>query len=159
MSKVKRNRFPLPDSPIFSVRGEDVKWPTLRGAYLDDEGVALLRRKAFGVIFLDGMYNTRLNFGRTSSTERAVFFEHLHKVQDSHIFLLVWIGNYHAGSIFHCAWQFPQMEHWNVRDLEWAAYRTYKEVAKVMYRGKKRDEVDAEVVEFLLTPKIPKSAS
>lgn len=150
MSAVKRNRFPLPDSPVFAMRGTDVKWPTLRQAFLNDNTVALLRAKAYGVIFLDGPYNTRLNFG-SDSKERAVFFEHLHKVQDSHIFLLCWIGNYHAGCIFHCAWQFPQMEHWKVQDLEWAAFRTYKAVATIVYEGRPMDpEVDA----FLKAPLI-----
>lgn len=150
---VKRNRLPLVDSPIFSSRGVDVKWPTLRGAYLTDETVAILKNLAFGVVFLDGPYNTRLNFGNSSEytnddgSERAIFFEHLHKVDGDHIFLLCWIGNYYAGSIFHCAWQFPQHLHWPVDKLEQAAFKTYKRIANVMYRP--FGEMDNEVSDFI----------
>ena len=105
----KRTRLPMPDESYFASRGSKVKWPTLRGAYLTDDSVEELRKYAFGVIFLDGEYRTRLNFDKKESTERAVFFEHLHKVTGDSIFLLIWVGNYHNGSIFHCAWQFPQM--------------------------------------------------
>ena len=110
-----------------------------------------MSQSAFGVIFLDGPYNTRLNFGNRGpytldvdeGTERAIFFEHLHKVDGAAIFLLCWIGNYYAGSIFHCAWQFPQMYHWNWKDLERAAFKTYKTVATIL------DCQDEEVLEFI----------
>lgn len=145
MSSDKRNRYPLPDNPVFASRGSKVKWPTLRGTYLDDVRVEALRRTAHGVIFLDGMYDTRLNFGMKESRERAIFFEHLHKVDDAYLFLLIWIGNYLDGSIFHCAWQFPQHLHWSTTSLSWAAFRTYKRIVGIMYNG---IEMDKEVAEF-----------
>lgn len=128
------------------MRGTKVKWPTLRGAYLTDEAVTKLRKYAFGVIFLEGEYNTRLNFDRSSATERAVFFEHLHRVTGESIFLLIWVGNYHAGAIFHCAWQFPQVFHWKWRPLERAAIESYRSVALALYGD---GPMDSEVAAFL----------
>lgn len=142
----KLNKKPMPDSDIFAMRGAKVKWPTLRGGYLTNEAVDKIRTWAFGVIFLEGEYHTRLNFGKSESLERAVFFEHLHKVNDSPIFLLCWVGNYHNGSIFHCAWQFPQMYHYDWEELEKAALKTYARVAAAVYAGK---EKDPEVKAFL----------
>lgn len=135
----------MPESPFFAMRGSKVKWPTLRGAYLSDTSVAKIRSWAYGVIFLEGDYNTRLNFGR-DSTERAIFFEHLHRVDGSPIFLLCWVGNYHAGSIFHSAWQFPQMYHYSWDNLEKAAFVTYRRVAKALYGTR---DMDPEVAAFL----------
>jgi hypothetical protein len=145
----KRNRIPLLNSPVFAIRGEAVKWPTLRGAYLIDKSILELRKIAFGVIFLEGNYNTRLNYDKKPSLERAVFFEHLHKVDGDQLFLLCWIGNYHAGSIFHCAWQFPQHLNWPTQPLEYAAYRTYRQVANILYADIPREERDLEVRQFL----------
>lgn len=147
--EVKRNRLPLPDSQIFARRGTKVKWPTLKGAYLDDKVIKKLRSIAHGVIFLEGTYNTRLNFDHKDSKERAVFFEHLHKVDGDYLFLLVWIGNYHAGSIFHCAWQFPQHLHWPLPALEIAAFQTYRTIAMILYEGV---AVDPEVRDFIKRP-------
>lgn len=133
----------MPDESYFASRCSKVKWPTLRGAYLDDDTVEQLRKYAFGVVFLDGDYNTRLNFDKKDSVERAVFFEHLHKVQGHSIFLLIWVGNYHNGAIFHCAWQFPQMWHWGWLNLERAAIQSYRKVADIL------DCQDPEVRKFL----------
>jgi hypothetical protein len=96
-----------------------------------------------------------LNFEHKPPEERAVFFEHLHKVDGDHLFLLCWIGNYHAGSIFHCAWQFPQHLHWPVKALEYAAYRTYRRVANILYANVRREDRDREVVSFLKEDQIP----
>jgi hypothetical protein len=120
------------------MRGTDVKWPTVRGGYLNDKNVALLRTQAFGVIFLDGTYHTRLN-GDGPDEERGIFFEHLHQVDGDHIFLLCWVGNFHNGSIFHCAWQFPQHQHWPIRKLEYAAFHTYRRVVKTIYGNSEWD--------------------
>ncbi len=146
---IKRNRLPLEDSPIFAMRGTDVKWPTLRGVYLTDTTVAEIRKLAYGVIFFDGEYNTRLNFRNKDARERAVFFEHLQVVDGDHLFLLSWIGNYHAGAIFHCAWQFPQHINWPRRALEFAAFRTYRAIANIMYRNHPDRPWDPEVLAFL----------
>lgn len=143
----KRNRTPLPNSPIFAIREDRVKWPTLRKAYLTDASVARLRQIAHGVIFLDGTYNTNLNYDHKPPLERAVFFEHLQQVDNDHIFLLCWIGNFYNGSIFHCAWQFPQHLNWPLRPLEFAAYRTYRRIAHALYDAD--TPMDPEVAEFL----------
>ena len=79
-TKVSMNRQPLLDSPFFSMRRNNVKWPTLRKGYLTDDNVELLReyatRKGRSIIFLDGDYITKLNrYVRKDPTERAVFFE------------------------------------------------------------------------------------
>ncbi len=143
----KRTRQPIPEPSLFAMRGKKVKWPTMKGAFLTDQKVADLKKMAFGVIFLEGDYNTRLNFDKKDSTERAIFFEHLHKVDGEHIFLLIWIGNYHNGCIFHCAWQFPQMHHWNWDSLEKAALGSYKRIAEIMYKGFTMDKEVAAICE------------
>jgi hypothetical protein len=116
---------------------------------LTDSNIPELRKVAFGVIFLEGMYKTRLNYDRKPPDERAVFFEHLHKVDGDSLFLLCWIGNYHAGSIFHCAWQFPQHVAWPQQPLEYAAYRTYRQVVNILYAGIPRNQIDHEILTFL----------
>lgn len=148
----KWNRLPDLESHYFSHRGTRVKWPTLRKAWLTPQAIKRIRSIAFGVIFLEGPYNTRLNYGNVgphtleNGQETAIFFEHLHKVQDQHIFLLCWVGNFHNGCIFHCAWQFPQMKAWDWQALEVAAYETYKIIANIVYD---RKITDKEVQEFL----------
>lgn len=141
----KKTRLPLPNSPIFASRGSKVKWPTLRGSFLTDRTVTELQKYAYGVIFLDGTYNTRLNFDHKPSLERAVFFEHLHNMEGGGLFLLCWVGNFHGGAIFHCAWQYPQNLHWTPQALERAAFETYKKVAYTLYTpiGKMDAEVHA----------------
>jgi hypothetical protein len=132
----------MPDESNFAFRKTKVKWPTLRGAYLTDENIEELRKMAFGVIFLEGEYQTRLNFDKGPPEERAVFFEHLHRVQGESLFLLIWVGNYYNGSIFHCAWQFPQMFHWDWLALEKAAIKSYIKIGKIL------DCKDNEFLEF-----------
>jgi hypothetical protein len=105
------------------------------------------------------MYNTRLNFEKKDSYERAIFFEHLHKVDGDQLFLLCWIGNYHAGSIFHCAWQFPQHLNWPTRHLEYAAYRTYREIAIVLHGDMPAESWDREVRQFVYKGELAVEAS
>jgi hypothetical protein len=144
--KPKRSRIPMDSSPVFAMRGGAVKWPTLRGAYLNKDNILSLRKTAWGVVFLEGPYNTLLNFDNKDSLECAVFFEHLIKVDGDALFLLIWVGNYHAGAIFHCAWQFPQCTAWPQRGLEYGAKRVYRQVANILYGTNPKDP---EVEEFL----------
>jgi len=144
------NRYPFTQG-LFSVRDTDVKWPTLRGGWLNDDVVAKLRNLAVGmgksIIFLDGTYQTNLNQHTDKSPiERAVFFEWAVKVPTKQrkehtgwIFLLSWIGNFHNGSIFHCAYQYPQVQEWERlfgKDyLDYQAANLYRFVTSCIYPG------------------------
>ena len=155
------NRLPLLDSPIFSIRGERVKWPTIRKAWITDESASALRDHVTGIgrsiIFLDGMYRTNLNqWTNKDPIERAVFFEYLmkHPKVKGGIFLLCWIGNYHNGCIYHCAWQYPQIKCWETfgvgaeKMFERKAFQVYKQVTSIIYKHSEYP-MDDEVTEFL----------
>jgi hypothetical protein len=158
--KVSMNRQPI-SSPMFSIRGSKVKWPTLRGAYMTDENVDTLKKyvtsKGRSIVFLDGEYITKLNrYVGKAPEERAVFFEFMckEKAIKGGIFLICWIGNFHNGSIFHAAPQFPQMQCWvdalgvegANRFFERHAFKIYKEVVDILYGGAITDK---EVKEFV----------
>lgn len=170
--KIKINRIPHL-SGIFMDRGTDVKWPTLRRTWLTDESVPELRRMAMkqgaSIIFLDGMYRTNLNRHTDADPiERAVFFEYAvrstrgtlemlkmktnREVEGSTIFLLCWIGNFHNGCIFHCGWQFPQVETWKMGTpypwFERKALLVYRKCADILYKHGE-EPMDPEVREFL----------
>jgi hypothetical protein len=151
----KLNRKPQPDSSFFAHRGSKVKWPTLRGAYLDDDTVVELKKlvRNKSIVFLDGSYKTNLNqWVQRGPIERAVFFEWPVKWRGGPtIFILCWIGNFHNGSIFHAAPQFPQIHTWvdepefGWEKMEYAAVQLYLKVAEVLYGDK---EWDKEVRKF-----------
>ena len=158
---IPMNRLPLNQSEVFKVRGERVKWPTIRGAYLTDESCVELRnhvtKRGRSIIFLDGEYLTNLNkFAGRPPEERAVFFEYLikHPRVKGGIFLLCWIGNFHNGSIYHCGWQFPQVKCWEdfgtgaEAMFERKAFKVYKEVVEILYKHSP-NEMDSEVQEFI----------
>lgn len=155
MSKEKMNRMSLMDSPIFKIRGNDVKWPTIRKGYLTDDNVLKLEKymttTGRSIIFLDGTYHTNLNrWVGKDPTERAIFFEYMinpPKISGA-IFALAWVGNFHNGSIFHCAWQYPQIRSWHEHTIgaeeffEKQAFKIYKATVNIIYgEGKWDDEV------------------
>lgn len=159
--KAAMNRQGLSNSPIFSIRKNKVMWPTLRKAYMTDENIPALRKyvmsKGRSIIFLDGGYETKLNrYVRKDSNERAVFFEFMlrKKGVKGAIQTLVWIGNFHNGSIIHFGPQFGQMQCWvdclgyeeAMRFFEEGCFRIYKEIANILYNGPYLDE---EVKEFI----------
>ena len=159
-NKIPANRLPL-DSPIFGMRGEDVKWPTLRKAWLNDNAVNELRqfvtKVGRSIIFLDGTYRTNLNqWAKKDPIERAVFFEYLmkHPKIKGGIFMLAWIGDFHNGCIYHCAWQYPQVRCWheigeNAEEMfEKAAFRVYRHIVTILYKHSEHP-MDAEVEEFI----------
>lgn len=156
--KIKMNRVPL-DNSIFTIRKEDVKWPTIRKGWLTDDNVTKLRSHMItvgrSIIFLDGMYNTNLNrWVGKSPEERAVFFEYMINPPQvsGAIFALCWIGNFHNGSIFHCAWQYPQIRCWHENSkgaetyFEHQAFYIYQSCVKIIYG---EDTWDHEVFEFI----------
>lgn len=158
---VSMNRQLLEGSPIFGMRGTNVKWPTIRKAWLTDESVAHIQRHVtqFGrsIIFLDGIYNTNLNrWAKKPPEERAVFFEYMvrHPRTKGAIFLLCWIGNFHNGSIYHCAYQYPQVRCWEEYGdgaeefFEKAAFKVYQNLAIILYEYSEYP-MDAEVKKFL----------
>ncbi len=166
-TKVSMNRQPLKSSSIFACRGVDVKWPTLRKVYLNDNNVAALKQhvttKGRSIVFLDGEYITKLNrYVGKAPEERAVFFEYM--VRDKNlkgaIFLLCWIGNFHNGCIFHAAPQYPQMNCWidtlgfdaATFFFEKKAFEMYKVVTEILHEG--NPIIDDEVGEFIAKQQI-----
>lgn len=154
------NRIPL-DEGLFEMRNDRVKWPTIRRAWLTNESVAALNRyavtKARSIIFLDGTYATNLNdWVKKDPIERAVFFECLakHPRVKGGIFALAWIGNFHNGCIFHCAWQYPQVRCWHTLGVgvesffERKAFELYKDVVTILYEHSD-EPMDDEVREFI----------
>jgi len=160
--KVSMNRQPLMGSSIFSSRGVNVKWPTIRKVYMNDNNVSVLKdhvlSKGRSIIFLDGSYITKLNrYVGKDPEERAVFFEYMVKEKGvkGAIFLLCWIGNFHNGCIFHAAPQYPQMNCWietlgyeeATKFFERKAFDMYKVVCEILHEG--QSIKDKEVAEFL----------
>jgi len=156
----KINRALLSDS-LFEMRGNKVKWPTLRKAWLIDPAVADIRNYVVGrgrsIIFLDGMYETNLNqWAQKSPIERAVFFEFLvrHPRVNGGIYLLSWIGDFHNGCIIHFAWQYPQVRCWHALGenaeefFERKAFAVYKDIAEILYKHSIHP-MDSEVEEFI----------
>lgn len=151
------NRLPYPNPP-WDIRGDDVKWPTLRGVWLDDSNIPRLHEAAItlgkSIIFLEGTYRTNLNqYTKRSPIERAVFFEWFFRSPSPHrggIFFLCWIGNFHNGCIFHCAPQWPQVQAWEDKlSREWLdkrACRIYRRVTHTLYPG---DITDPDVNTFV----------
>lgn len=161
MNQVPLNRHILEGSTYFEMRGERVKWPTIRGAWLNDLAVADLERYVTGlgrsIIFLDGQYRTNLNqWSGKNPIERAVFFEYLHKHPrvKGGIFSLHWIGDFHNGCIMHTAWQYPQNKCWERYGTgaeEWferMAWKVYNRCVEILYQHSD-NPMDQEVEEFL----------
>ena len=136
----------------FEQRKGKVLWPTLRGGRLTDENVARLKPLS-GIVFLDGMYETNLNYGKSPPQERAIFFETRERVPldidgKTHVlYALVWVGNYYKGSVFHLGWQFPHMTMYENSDLETLACKIYKLVAWRIYGS--LEAMDPEVRAFI----------
>lgn len=159
-TKVSMNRQKL-SSPFFSPRKCDVKWPTLRKGYITDDNIQAIRTLATGkgrsIIFLDGEYETKLNrYVRKDPVERAIFFEYMAREKGikGAIFMYVWLGNFHNGSIIHFSFQYPQMNCWEdaLEDprgfFDRASFRVYREIAYILYGGK--DKItDKEVADFI----------
>lgn len=160
-TKVSMNRQRLDNSSFFNMRKNNVKWPTLRKAYLTDETVDQLRTLATGkgrsIIFLDGEYETKLNrYVRKDPMERAVFFEYMIKDKNvkGAIFMYCWIGNFHNGSIAHFSFQYPQMNCWtevlenSENFFDKASFNLYSEIVNILYNG--FDNItDKEVKDFI----------
>ena len=172
------NRRPLDVFP-FEVRGDRVKWPTLRGVRLEDACVRWLRNfvttAGRSIIFLDGTYRTNLNFRGSSPVERAIFFEWLVRGRDLHwslkgsggsgssggIYILSWIGDFEGGSIIHFGYQWPQVQCWQEEEsvaqetirmgLHLQTFRIYKRIATKFYSLLEVD-MDHEVSEFINQP-------
>lgn len=157
---VSMNRQLL-DGGIFEHRGNNVKWPTIRKAWLTDSSVARIKDYVEGpgrsIIFLNGTYHTNLNrWAKKDPEERAIFFEFIakHPRVKGAIFLLSWIGNFHNGSIIHFAWQYPQIKCWeqagaNANDFfEREAFNVYRRIVDILYDESEYD-MDSEVAQFL----------
>jgi hypothetical protein len=162
-TKVSMNRQELPDSLFFGMRKNNVKWPTLRKAYMTDENVETLRKlvttKGRSIIFLDGAYTTKLNrYVKKDPIERAVFFEYM--VKDPNIkgaiFMYCWVGNFHNGTIAHFSFQYPQMNCWvdalgkekSDEFFDRCAFNLYSKIAEILYGGME-NITDKEVKQFI----------
>ena len=144
----------IPESfSAFENRRGKVLWPTLRNGRLTDENIAKIKPMA-GIVFLDGMYETNLNYDKAPPQERAIFFEsrqrvHLELDDRTHVlYALVWVGNYYKGSVFHIGWQFPHMTMYRNLDLIKHSFGIYKLVAWRIYGS--MEEMDPEVRQFIM---------
>lgn len=160
------------EGTIWEVRGDSTRWPTLRGAWLNDDTMTELdKRVSAGVIFGRVKYNTRLNQNAPMTpedksnpdrdcprhpTEQAVFFEaelRLPSLEPPHkslsTYFLVWIGNYYRGSVIHIAPSYPQVLYFDPKKVEQKAGVLYRRVADIMYSHRKSLPVDREVAEFI----------
>lgn len=151
------NRQVMEGSLVFEMRGENVKWPTMRGAYLTNDTVAFLRDRAIkigkSIVFLDGTYKTNLNkWVKKDPLERAVFFEWQVRDGTQMFFALCWVGNFHNGSIFHVGYQFPHSTWWTERVgqdiMERWSWNIYRHVAECLY-SLVPEGYDTEVEKFL----------
>jgi hypothetical protein len=159
--KISVNRLHI-NSPIFGLRKEKVKWPTIRHAYMTDENVPLLKefvtKKGRSIIFLDGKYHTTLNrYKNLPSEERAVSWEFMcrEKGVKGGIFMLCWLGNFHNGCIFHASPQFPQIQCWYEQlgfhkaneFFERQSFKIYETVVSIVSNG--GPIIDNEVRDFI----------
>lgn len=160
--KISMNRKFLV-SPFFSIRKQKVKWPTIRGAYMTNENVKVLKefvtKKGRSIIFLESNYNTTLNrYKNLPSEEKAVCWEFMcrEKGIKGGIFMLCWLGNFHNGCIFHCSPQFPQLQCWYEHlgfdkanaFFERQSFKIYKQVVSIVHGG--NEIKDQEVKEFII---------
>lgn len=162
--KVTMNRQPLDSSPFFAMRKTNVKWPTYRKGYLNEDKINKIKEYALGkgrsIVFLGpSHYETKLNrYKNLPPDEQAMFFEF--QIKDKNIkgaiHILVWLGSFHNGCIIHFAPQFPQMMCWlecggndAIRFFEKGCFKIYREIANILYEG--IDNIkDEEVKEFIL---------
>lgn len=159
--RVSMNRQPLSNSPFFAMRKNKVKWPTMRKAYMNDSNVEVLKKyvtsKGRSIVFLDGMYETKLNrYAKKPPTERAVFFEFMirRKGVKGAIQVICWIGNFHNGTIIHFGPQFSQLQCWieclgyneAMVFFEEACFKIYNDVTNILYGDTSKD---IEVQEFI----------
>ena len=158
---ISMNRRKL-GSLFFSGRKEKVKWPTIRGAYMNDANAEKLKQyvttKGRSIIFLDGKYDTTLNrYKNLPSEERAIAWEFMcrEKGVKGGIFMLCWLGNFHNGCIFHASPQFPQVQCWyealgykEANDFfERQAFKIYDKVVSIVHNDGLI--IDDEVREFI----------
>ena len=141
------------------------RFPTLRKLILSDEICFELEQKlhpyskhSFGKIiyFAKGKHITHEgpNGGIFAQGEEkihnAISFEVQTQVFDdvkkrmSTIYLLVWMGGYTKGSVFHCAWQYPHTISFNKKSLDDVARDIYGGLTNIFY-----DEIiDKDIIEF-----------
>ncbi len=147
-------RLRVPQIPLFDERAQLglPHWPTLRGARLEEQHFKALSHLA-DLVCLIGDYQTNLNVWneKSSLVEKALFGETRDKIKtrtgESYvIYILWWIGNYHAGSIFHMAYQYPHYYAFDEDLLLKRALRHFRRVCEVAYSGRTLDD---DVAEFL----------
>jgi len=147
-------RLRVPELAFFDKRASKglPHWPTLRGARLDDEAFKRLRRLA-DLVYLEGTYNTNLNkYVAEPSLERAFFAETRKSMQTLQgkpyiLYILWWIGNYHAGSIVHIAFQYPHCLGFSKESMLLAACTHYRRVVAAAYGDRELHDDVAEFVE------------
>lgn len=146
-------RLPIPQIPLFDARATKglPHWPTLRGARLDDAAFKRLRILT-DLIYLEGHYTTNLNkYSGKPDRERALFGESRKTLRTSLggsyiLYILWWIGNYHAGSIVHIGFQYPHILAFRDAEVLNAACAHYRRVAAAAYGTK---AMDGDVSKFI----------
>jgi hypothetical protein len=143
------------------------KFPTLRNAILTPEKIKALQstltpysKHFFGKIiyFATGQHITHesksggiFSMGK-EMTHPAISFEvqiYLHdnvKGRKRPLYLLVWVGGYTKGSIFHCGFQYPHNINFDKDDQDRAAKAVYHGIARFLYN---EEIIDKDIVKFL----------
>lgn len=137
------------------------KFPTLRGLIFTPEKLEFIKNKflpytkfEFGKIiyFAQGEHITHesKSGGIFSMGEKkihpAISFEVQIYIYDEvkkrkrPMYLLVWLGGYTKGAIFHCGWQYPRNINFNQEELGRAAKAVYKGVVEEMFEPKTNDK-------------------
>lgn len=153
--------------PPAKYKDEKFKFPTLRQLVLTDEKVAEIEAKLypyskhdFGKIiyFAKGKHITHEgpNGGIFSTgkemTHNAISFEVQTTVFDvwrqrkRTLYLLVWMGGYTKGSVFHCGWQYPHQISFSDEDLNNTAKNIYKDLVKIFYNN---EVIDKDILKFI----------
>jgi hypothetical protein len=152
------------------------KWPTFRGAMLDDKTFENIASLLEGILEQEGKFPRTqrkliyvakgkqyvressnggfVNGGGTRNCYNCLSFELEFKmpkckdgkITQGNIYLIVWVGGYGKGSIMHCGWQFPHSENYDPYLLEQAALQTYYAIASLIYDGR---PLDKEVEKFI----------
>ena len=143
------------------------KFPTLRNMVLTDEKVSELgellkpyTKYSFGKIiyFAKGKHITHESknggiFSMGQAKEHnAISFEVQTSVYDEvkgkkrPLYLLVWVGGYTKGAVYHCGWQYPHYNNFSELDCHNQAKSIFAELVKIFYNN---SIVDKDILNFI----------
>jgi hypothetical protein len=155
------------NSNIIIMKPEVFKFPTLRGLVLSDAKVIEISEKLAPytllecgktICFAKGRHITHEgpNGGIFSMGEKKehnmISFEIQTKAFDKvkgktrPMYLLVWVGGYTKGAIFHCGWQYPHAINFDQQELFDKSKEIFKELVNIFYNNQISDK---EILNFI----------